>query len=93
MTREEQVVAVMRKNKWVPMKPSVLTRYMNLESPCDWCPVLPPKPKEKCAVVPKSSRLKVGAALLGLAKKGVVVDLKVHRHPSYVLTEMLKEMK
>lgn len=73
MDRESQVLAVVTKYPY--QKPSVITRLLTLKSFAKWAPVLPPKPDEQCAVVPRASREKVRRVLDRLVAKGQLVKL------------------
>lgn len=77
MTHDEmdmEVLEILRDPKWqkVPMWPSVMCRALNSVRPRSWCPVGPPKPGERCATVPASSRRTVDVVLDRLFRHGLV---------------------
>lgn len=55
--------------------PTCLARLLNLDAPCPWCPVGPPKPGTQCATVPRSSRTAVERVLRALVRAGRVEKL------------------
>jgi hypothetical protein len=59
------------------VRPAVVARVLNLDAPCDWCPVGPPKPGEQCATVPRTSADRVRRVLLGLKRAGKVGRLRM----------------
>lgn len=90
-SREEQVLAVLRDplNRGVVNGGAHLARLLNLDAACDWCPVGPPKPGERCASVPPTSRQRCKRVLMALRAKGLVVRRYMGRdNYSYLLPEV-----
>lgn len=81
--REQAVTAAVRGGA---TRPAVIARHLNLKSPCPWCPVGPPKPGERCASVPRSSREAVRRVLLRLASRGLLVQ----PHPGTRLSDYVE---
>lgn len=85
--REMEVIAAMTKYPFA-MTASVLARVMSFDGPCPWCPVLPPKEGEQCAVVPRTSADRC-RLLHSLLERGKIKDLNCHRYPQYVRSELI----
>jgi hypothetical protein len=62
-------------------------RILNIDGPCEWCRILPPKPGERCAVIPKGSLRKVKVILKRLYQSGVLQysHFNTFRKPMYRL--------
>lgn len=94
LTARESEVLHLIKTSRLPSHPSVIARLLNWKRPCDWCPVLPPKPGKKCAVVPRTSRDRVYRVLMSLRAKGHLVRVYIlSRKPDYVTRELFEEQE
>lgn len=80
-TKERELLDALPKG--VGVMPAQAARYLNLDRRCSWCPVLPPKADERCAVVPRTSRDRVERVLKRLAAGGHVRACKF-RYTFYV---------
>lgn len=82
--REQQALAVVSRWPSGVYGPTHLARLLNLDGPCAWCPVLPPKEGERVAVVPAASRAAARAVLGRLVRKGLLVYVRVLRLGMYL---------
>lgn len=70
--RERAVLATMT-NPHILCRAPWVARLLNpplAPEPCDWCPVGPPRPREKCATVSRAVAARVRRVLLSLVRKG-----------------------
>lgn len=71
--RERDVLASLTPSTTSMGRASAVARVLNLNRPCQWCPVGPPRDGEVCASVPRASREAVERVLVKLERKGLVV--------------------
>lgn len=83
--REAAVLAAVRRFR-VGHGPAVIARVLNLDGPCDWCPVGKKGQRSKVAIVPRSSADAVRRELARLVAAGrLVADRTASRYPIYLL--------
>lgn len=94
--RELDVLSVFNRTGWRERGLSgaaEVCRLLNLDSPCDWCPVGSPKDGERCATVPADSRERVRRVLYSLLRKRLLVRRWCGRdNYLYLLPEVSKGM-
>lgn len=92
MTRDDEVLEILR--TWSPAavsSPAGVCRALNHVRPRPWCPVEPPRPGERCAVVPPKSRWRVMRVLDRLVRQGLVARYRIFkRKQEYALKEVVE---
>lgn len=87
MTDRERDVLRVVNGTGMALMPSHVARFLNIafdgggpvETPCGWCPVGPPRGRERCASVPRPSAARVSRVLKSLLRRGLVDPIPYRR--------------
>ncbi|WP_088260622.1 hypothetical protein [Fimbriiglobus ruber] len=83
--RESDVLSVFSRHRGIGLQISQVTRFLNTDGPCPWCPVV--AQVRRPAAVPEKSRERVKRVVARLVAAGKIRRLEVGRVPMYLLGE------